>query len=287
MVAHGRRRLSRRRAQTVRAIAGTRQATTAQQTRVKLTMAKAPGGGRGGRSAVGGGQRQLKQRVKTARGRKLSSTRWLERQLNDPYVSAAKKQGWRSRAAFKLIELDDKYRILKPGQRVVDLGAAPGGWAQVAAKRVKSEELSHPKHGQVIAIDVTDIEPIPGVEFLQIDFMTDAAVDWLKGQLRDGAADVVMSDMAAPASGQSTVDHLRIMGLAEAAVEFAIQVLTPEGAFLCKVLQGGTERDLLNVLKKAFKTVRHVKPPASRADSTELYVLATGFRGLGDTSETA
>lgn len=245
-------------------------------------MAKTPGGRKtgGGKSAVGGGQRQLRQRVKTARGRKLSSTRWLERQLNDPYVVAAKKQGWRSRAAFKLIELDDKFALLRPGARVIDLGAAPGGWSQVAAKRAKSEE----GRGQVIAIDITDVEPIPGVTFLQIDFMTDEAVDWLKSQLREGSADVVMSDMAAAASGQPSVDHLRIMGLAEAAAEFAVQVLAPGGSFLCKVLQGGTERELLNLLKRAFRTVRHVKPPASRADSTELYVIATGFRGIGEES---
>ncbi|MEM9029594.1 MAG: RlmE family RNA methyltransferase [Pseudomonadota bacterium] len=237
-------------------------------------MAKRTSSG-SGRSAVGGGQRQLKQRVKTARGRKLSSTRWLERQLNDPYVAAAKKQGWRSRAAFKLIELDDKLHFLKPGHRIVDLGAAPGGWAQVAAKRVKAED----GRGQVIAIDITEIEPIPSVNFLQIDFMTDQAVTWLTDQLRGGQADVVLSDMAAPSSGQSSVDHLRIMALAEAAAEFALSVLAPGGTFVCKVLQGGTERDLLNQLKRAFKTVRHIKPPASRADSTELYVVATGFRG--------
>lgn len=238
-------------------------------------MAKQPGSsGRGG-SSVGGGQRQLKQRVKTARGRKLSSTRWLERQLNDPYVTAAKRQGWRSRAAFKLIELDDKYAFLKPGQVVVDLGAAPGGWSQVAAKRVKSDD----GRGRVIAIDLTDIEPVPGVEFLRIDFMTEEAVDWLRSRLPGGRADVVLSDMAAAASGQPTVDHLRIMALAEAAIDFALNVLAPGGAFVCKVLQGGTEKNLLTLLKRSFQVVRHVKPPASRADSTELYVLATGFRG--------
>lgn len=238
-------------------------------------MAKQPRSGSRGSKSVGGGQRQLKQRVKTARGRKLSSTLWLERQLNDPYVAAAKKQGWRSRAAFKLIELDDKYGFLKPGQIVVDLGAAPGGWSQVAAKRVKAEEA----RGKVVAIDLTDIEPVPGVEFLKVDFMTDEALAWLQSNLPDGKADIVLSDMAAPASGQPAVDHLRIMALAEAAADFAVKVLTPGGTLLCKVLQGGTEKELLALLKSAFKTVRHVKPPASRSDSTELYVLATGFRG--------
>jgi 23S rRNA (uridine2552-2'-O)-methyltransferase len=222
-----------------------------------------------------GGQRQLKVRLKTAKQRKASSQRWLERQLNDPYVAAAKRQGYRSRAAFKLIEIDDKHRLLEPGARVVDLGAAPGGWSQVVAERVRAVGGK----GQVVAIDLLAIEPIPGVAFLELDFMDNAAPERLKGLLREGRADVVLSDMAAQGTGHTRTDHLRIMGLAEAAVEFACEVLVPGGAFLCKVLQGGTERELLDRLKRAFRSVKHVKPPASRAESAELYVLATGFRG--------
>jgi 23S rRNA (uridine2552-2'-O)-methyltransferase len=226
-----------------------------------------------------GGQRQLKVRLKTAKQRSSSSQRWLERQLNDPYVAAARRQGYRSRAAFKLIEIDDKHRLLKPGARVVDLGAAPGGWSQVAAERVRAVEGPKHKGGQVVAIDLLAVEPIPGVELLQLDFMHDTAPQRLKDLLRDGRADVVLSDMAAQGTGHTRTDHLRIMGLAEAAVEFACEVLVPGGAFLCKVLQGGTERELLDRLKRAFASVRHIKPPASRAESAELYVLATGFRG--------
>lgn len=222
-----------------------------------------------------GGARQLNQRVKNARSRTVSSQRWLERQLNDPYVAAAKREGWRSRAAFKLIEIDDKHHFLKPGGVVVDLGAAPGGWSQVAARRVGAED----GRGQVVAIDYLAFDPIPSVEIVQMDFMDDAAPDRLKALLRDGRADVVLSDMAAPTTGHKATDHLRIMGLAEAALAFAMEVLNPGGAFVCKVFQGGTERELLAQLKRAFTTVRHVKPPASRADSAELYVLATGFRG--------
>ncbi|MEZ5816549.1 MAG: RlmE family RNA methyltransferase [Hyphomicrobiaceae bacterium] len=214
-------------------------------------------------------------RLKTATGRTSSSQRWLERQLNDPYVAAAKREGWRSRAAFKLIEIDDKYHILKPGQRVVDLGAAPGGWSQVAAKRTKAEEGK----GQVVAIDYLEFDAIPGVEIVQQDFMDDAAPNRLKALLRDGGADVVLSDMAAPTIGHASTDHLRIMALAEAALAFAVEVLSPGGAFLCKVFQGGSERELLAELKRRFKVVRHVKPPASRSDSAELYVLATDFKG--------
>lgn len=222
-----------------------------------------------------GGERQLKVRLKTARRRTASSQRWLERQLNDPYVAAAKREGWRSRAAFKLIEIDDKYRLLKPGQRVVDLGAAPGGWSQVAAQRVKSVE----GQGQVVAIDYLPVEPIAGVEILQMDFLENDAPDRLKALLRGGGADLVLSDMAAPTTGHTRTDHLRIIGLAETAAQFAIEVLSPGGAFLAKVFQGGTERALLDQLKRDFAVVRHVKPKASRADSAELYVLATGFRG--------
>jgi 23S rRNA (uridine2552-2'-O)-methyltransferase len=224
-----------------------------------------------------GGRRQLKVRVKTAKQRSASSQRWLERQLNDPYVAAAKREGYRSRAAFKLIEIDDKHRLLKPGKRVVDLGAAPGGWAQVAAARVHSDA----GRGQVVAIDILEMEPIAGVEFLRLDFMDGAAPGRLTAMLREGKADVVLSDMAAQGTGHTRTDHLRIMGLAEAAVEFACEVLVPGGAFLCKVLQGGTERELLQRLKQAFAAVRHLKPPASRAESAELYVIATGFKGDG------
>ena len=228
-------------------------------------------------SALGpsGGQRELNVRLKSARSRTPSSQRWLERQLNDPYVAAAKREGYRSRAAYKLIEIDDKHRFLKPGARVIDLGAAPGGWSQIAAERVQSIG----GRGQVIAIDILDMEPLAGVESTTLDFMDDGAEDWLKGKLRGGAADVVLSDMAAPTVGHTRTDHLRIMMLAEAAAHFAADVLAPGGAFLCKVFQGGTERDLLDFLKQRFSTVRHVKPPASRSGSAELYVLATGFKG--------
>ena len=227
------------------------------------------------RSGPGGGNRQLHVRLKSARKHRPSSQRWLERQLNDPYVSAAKREGWRSRAAFKLAEIDDKHRFLKPGARVVDLGAAPGGWSQIAAERVQSLTGK----GQVVAIDISEVDPLAGVEILHLDFMDEHAEDRLKALMRDGGADVVLSDMAAPTTGHTRTDHLRIMGLAEAAAHFAVDVLSPGGTFLSKVLQGGTERELLDLLKRAFTSVRHVKPPASRADSAELYVLATGFRG--------
>jgi 23S rRNA (uridine2552-2'-O)-methyltransferase len=221
------------------------------------------------------GRHQLKVRLKTAKQRTPSSQRWLERQLNDPYVAAARRQGYRSRAAYKLIEIDDKRRLLKPGRRVVDLGAAPGGWSQVAAERVKSVEGL----GQVVAIDLTPMAAIPGVACLTGDFLDQAAPGRLKALLREARADVVLSDMAAQGTGHGRTDHLRIIGLAEAAAEFAIEVLSPGGAFLCKVLQGGSERALLDQLKKAFASVRHIKPPASRAESAELYVLASLFRG--------
>lgn len=235
---------------------------------------KSPGSG--GSSAKNfGDSRQLTVRLKTARKRSASSQRWLERQLNDPYVAAAKREGWRSRAAFKLIEIDDKYRLLKPGHRVVDLGAAPGGWTQVAALRVKSVE----GRGQVIGIDYLPVETIPGATILQLDFLDEDAPDKLKALLRDGGADIVLSDMAAPTTGHASTDHLRIIALAEVAAQFATEVLAPGGAFLAKVFQGGTERTLLDLLKRDFAIVRHVKPKASRSDSAELYVLATGFRG--------
>jgi 23S rRNA (uridine2552-2'-O)-methyltransferase len=214
-------------------------------------------------------------RVKSGTKRRASSRQWLERQLNDPYVAAAQREGLRSRAAFKLIEIDDKHHFLKPGQVVVDLGAAPGGWTQVLADRVKS----HDGLGQVVALDILEMEPIAGADVIQLDFMEDSAPEALKSRLRDRAADAVVSDMAAPTTGHRQTDHLRIMGLAEAAAEFAMEVLKPGGTFLCKVFQGGTERTLLDLLKRRFQSVRHVKPPASRAGSSELYVLATGFRG--------
>jgi 23S rRNA (uridine2552-2'-O)-methyltransferase len=233
--------------------------------------------GRAGKRPPASGRRQLKVRLKTAKQRSASSQRWLERQLNDPYVAAAKRQGYRSRSAFKLAEIDDKHRLLKPGRRVVDLGAAPGGWSQVAAERVRSGAGK----GQVVAIDILEVEPIAGVEFLRLDFMDEAAPGRLTAMLREAKADVVLSDMAAQGTGHTRTDHLRIMGLAEAAAEFACGVLVPGGAFLCKVFQGGTERALLDRLKQAFTAVRHVKPPASRAESAELYVIATGFKGDG------
>ncbi len=219
------------------------------------------------------GSRDLKVRVKTGKGRKLSSKLWLERQLNDPYVARAKREGMRSRAAYKLIEIDDKARFLKKGARVVDLGAAPGGWSQVAAKRVHA-----PAQGKVIGIDLLDIDPLPGVEFRVFDFLDPGAPDLLKKML-GGPADVVLSDMAANATGHRKTDHIKIVALVEAATEFAREVLAPGGTFLAKVIQGGTEGTLLTLLKKDFAVVKHVKPLASRADSAELYLLATGFRG--------
>lgn len=240
-----------------------------------MTARKGGPGGKSGKSSLSGGQRQLRVNVKTARKRSSSSARWLDRQLNDPYVAASKRDGYRSRAAYKLKEIDARYRFLKPGQRVVDLGAAPGGWSQVAASAVKSLEGK----GQVVAIDYLGVEPIAGVDILELDFTDDAADDMLKSRLRDGGADIVLSDMAAPTTGHTKTDHIRIMGLAEMAAAFAVDVLAPGGVFLCKVLQGGAERTLLDGLKRDFAIVRHVKPPASRSDSAELYVLATGFRG--------
>jgi 23S rRNA (uridine2552-2'-O)-methyltransferase len=220
----------------------------------------------------GRGERDLAVRVKGSRS--LSSRRWLERQLNDPYVARARREGYRSRAAYKLVEVDDKHRFLKPGLRVVDLGAAPGGWSQVAARRVGAPE----GRGRVVAIDLLAMDAILGVEFVQLDFLDAAAPDRLK-ELLGGPADVVLSDMAANATGHRATDHLKIVALVEAAAAFAREVLAPGGAFLAKVIQGGTEAALLADLKRDFASVKHVKPAASRADSAELYVLATGFRG--------
>jgi 23S rRNA (uridine2552-2'-O)-methyltransferase len=218
------------------------------------------------------GARALKVRVKSGKNRKLSSKLWLERQLNDPYVARAKREGLRSRAAYKLIEIDDKAHVLKKGARVIDLGAAPGGWSHVAAKRVAS-----PEQGRVVAIDVLAMEPLAGVDFAQLDFLDASAPQKLKAML-GGPADVVLSDMAANATGHRKTDHLKIVALVEAAAEFAREVLCPGGAFLAKVLQGGTEAALLAALKRDFTSVKHVKPAASRSDSSELYLLATGFR---------
>ncbi len=220
------------------------------------------------------GGRALKTRVKTARKRSLSSTLWLERQLNDPFVARAKLEGFRSRAAYKLSEIDDKYRLFKPGGRIIDLGAAPGGWSQVAVERVKARD----GRGRVIGIDLLEIEPVAGAEFKVMDFHDPAAPTHLREWL-GGPADGVMSDMAANATGHRKTDHLRIIGLLELAADFASNALAPGGFFLAKVLQGGSEGELLTRMKQDFSVVRHLKPKASRADSAEMYVLATGFRG--------
>jgi 23S rRNA (uridine2552-2'-O)-methyltransferase len=218
--------------------------------------------------------RQATVRVKTARGRTTSSQRWLQRQLNDPYVVEAKKRGYRSRAAFKLLQLDDQFHFLKPGGRIVDLGAAPGGWTQVSVERVRPQQSG----GVVVGLDITPVEPVAGATVLAKDFYDDDAPSVLE-ELLGGPADVVLSDMAAAATGETQVDHMRIMALAETAHDFARQVLKPGGSFIAKVLRGGTERTLLDRLKRDFVKVRHVKPEASRADSAEMYVVGTGFRG--------
>ena len=213
-------------------------------------------------------------RVRTAGTRKPSSTQWLERQLNDPYVSEARRLGYRSRAAFKLLQLDDRFHFLKPGARVVDLGSAPGGWAQVAAARIKAEA----GRGRIVGIDVLPTDPVPGATLLQLDFLDQTAPEALR-QALGGPADVVLSDMAAPTTGHAATDHLRVMALAEAAYAFAREVLAPGGTFVTKVFQGGAERELLDALKRDFTSLRHVKPPASRTESAEVYVVAQGFRG--------
>ena len=227
----------------------------------------------------GRGQRELRTKVKTARGRRLSSTLWLERQLNDPYVKRAQAEGYRGRAAFKILELDDKYRFLVPGARVVDLGCAPGGWCQVAAARVNAlGERSGKSVGRVLGVDLKAVEPIAGAEIHLLDFLDEGADDLVKGWL-GGAADVVMSDMAAASSGHKQTDHLRIITLCEAAAEFAMDVLDEGGTFVAKVLAGGAEGALQKLLKQRFTKVANVKPPASRSDSSEKFVVATGFRG--------
>ena len=220
---------------------------------------------------AGAAPRELSQHVKTAKQRKYSSTLWLKRQLNDPYVARAKAEGWRSRAAFKLLELDEKFSLLKPGARIVDLGCAPGGWLQVCVKAVGAR-------GRVVGIDYLSVPPVPGATILEMDFLGEDAPARLK-QALGGPADLVLSDMAAPTTGHKSTDHLRIVALAEAALDFAEDVLTPGGAFVCKVFAGGAEADLLARLKQSFTAVKHAKPKASRSDSAEKYVVATGFKG--------
>lgn len=220
------------------------------------------------------GGRSLKVRVKTARGRTVGQVKWLQRQLNDPYVAAARAEGYRSRAAFKLKEMDERYKLIKRGARIVDLGAAPGGWTQIAVERAGPT-------GQVVGLDINPVEAVPGAEILHLDFLLPEAPDRLKAVM-GGEADAVLSDMAAPATGHRQTDHTKIMALCELALDFAMDVLKPGGSFVCKVQRGGTEGQLLNAMKKAFKTVAHVKPPASRADSAEMYVIAQGFRGRPD-----
>jgi len=236
-------------------------------------MARNPG------NNSGRGQRDLRVKVKTARGRKLSSTLWLERQLNDPYVKRAQADGYRGRAAYKILELDDKFRFLVPGARVVDLGCAPGGWCQVAVKRINALGARQGKKiGTILGVDLQEVESIPGAEIHVLDFMEDDADAKVKAWL-DGPADVVMSDMAAASSGHKQTDHLRIIALCEAAAYFAFDVLTPGGTFVAKVLAGGAEGELQALLKQKFTKVMNMKPPASRSNSSEKFVVATGFRG--------
>jgi 23S rRNA (uridine2552-2'-O)-methyltransferase len=218
---------------------------------------------------------KLKQRVKTARKRSVSSTRWLQRQLNDPYVHQAKKDGYRSRAAYKLIELDDRFSFLRPGAKVLDLGAAPGGWTQIAAERTQSPK----KKPHVVAIDLLEMSPINGAEFMQLDFMHDDAPRIIRELIPQGV-DVVLSDMAPNTTGHAATDHMRIMLILEAAYDFACEVLSDKGVFVAKVFQGGTESELLARMRKDFTQVKHAKPKSSRAESAEMYVIATGFRGL-------
>jgi len=235
--------------------------------------------GKGGKSAggnaagPGGGARDMKVELKRSRKLSHSSQLWLRRQLNDPYVKRAREQGLRSRAAFKLSEMDDKARFLKPGQRLVDLGCAPGGWCQVAAGRIHLQAGK----GRIVGIDLLEVDPIPGVDIIQMDFMDEAAPGRLKEML-GGEADGVMSDMAANTTGHKKTDHLKIIALAEAALEFAREVLAPGGFFVCKLFQGGETGTLLGELKRDFALVRNLKPSASRSDSSEMYVLATGYR---------
>ena len=235
-------------------------------------MAKTTGmGGGGGRKS----DKDLKVRVKTSKGRKIGSTLWLQRQLNDPYVARAKAEGYRSRAAYKLKELDERYHLLHPGMRVVDLGAAPGGWSQVAAAATGSTDA----HPLVVGIDYLDMDPIPGVVLLKQDFTDDDAPPRLLEALGGRPPDIVLSDMAAPTTGHKATDHLRIINLVELAADFAIGVLAPGGSFVAKVLQGGTEHELLALLKRHFASTLHAKPKASRPESAETYLVARGFKG--------
>ncbi len=228
-----------------------------------------------GGASRGSGGRSLRTRVKTAKGRKLSSKLWLERQLNDPYVKQAKAEGYASRAAYKLKEIDDRYSILKKGDRVIDLGAAPGGWSQVAVQRTGS----HADDVRVVGIDYLEMDPVPGATILKLDFLDESAPAKLMEALGGERPDVVLSDMAAPTTGHRKTDHLRTMHLVEIALDFAIEVLKPGGHFLSKTFRGGTEGDLLAEMKRRFATVHHVKPPASRDGSVELYLLAKDFIG--------
>lgn len=239
-------------------------------------MAEKSGKGSGSGRKPGSGPRGLQKKVhvKTRAKRTISSARWLERQLNDPYVAAAKNDGYHSRAAYKLLQMQEELEIFTQGMRVIDLGAAPGGWTQVVCDIVKPGASG----GKVVAIDYLEMKPVSEAVFFQMDFTDDAAPDVLKNAI-GGKAHVVMSDMAPPTIGHKQTDHLRIMALAELAYAFAQEVLLPGGTFLAKVFQGGAERDLLNQMKKDFTKVKHVKPPASRADSSEMYVVAMGFRG--------
>jgi 23S rRNA (uridine2552-2'-O)-methyltransferase len=240
-------------------------------------VSKKPSTGRkSGKKISGRGGRDLTVRVKTAKGRKNSQTLWLQRQLNDPYVAAAQRAGLRSRAAFKLEDLDDKFKFLKPHMRIVELGAAPGGWTQVMVQRVGTEKSG--SKAKIIAIDLDEMDPLPGAEVLLLDFMDDDAPEILKSAL-GGPADAVVSDMAPKITGHPSTDHIRIMGLVEAAYEFATEVLAPGGCFISKVFQGGTEQTLLSEMKRSFSNVRHAKPPSSRAESAEMFVVAQNFRG--------
>ena len=241
----------------------------------RSAMAKKPGQ----KNSSGRGRRDLTVKVKTARGRKNSSTLWLQRQLNDPYVARAKAEGYRGRAAFKIMELDDKFRFLVPGARVVDLGCAPGGWMQVAVPRINAlGEKKGKSIGRIIGVDLQEVEPVAGAEIHQLDFMEDDADQKVKEWL-EGEADVVMSDMAAASSGHKQTDHLRIIALCETAAYFAFDVLAPGGTFVAKVLAGGAEGELQKLLKQRFTKVVNVKPPSSRSDSSEKFVVATGFKG--------
>jgi 23S rRNA (uridine2552-2'-O)-methyltransferase len=242
----------------------------AQQLARRAAMTKKP-------TKPGAGTRVLKTRIKKKSGLKESSRRWLERHINDPYVQRSKADGYRSRAAYKLVEIDDRHKILKPGLRVIDLGAAPGGWCQVAAARVKSSE----QHPSVVGIDYLGMDPVPGATVLEMDFLDDTAPARLLETL-GGEPDVVLSDMASPTTGHRRTDHIRTMHLAEVAADFAISVLKPGGHFLAKAFQGGTENELLDLLKRNFRSVKHVKPPASRDESVELYLLAKDFKGRGE-----